>query len=128
MKSGILPLAGVGLGLALMVVSLFWETWSPAKKSWTPEKSDRLSELGSEANKLKFDLIQAKNNPSMQSGQNPAILQAEHDKIMAEYDELHAELVDARDGPAATSKTLRWTGIICAAIGVIFMLANRQDT
>lgn len=126
MKS-ILPISGVLLGIVLAVVGFIWPLLVPAGQGWTPEKSGRLADLGSEANKLQFEIVKAKKSPNMHGGQNPAELQATFDKTMAEYDTLKAELDSARNSPASTGSALKWIGIILAAGGGLFVFANRQQ-
>ena len=110
------------------MASVLWKVWFPPTRIWTEEKSQQLSELGSETNRLKFALIQSRQSPSMHRGRNPAEVQSEYDKVRAKYDQLYQEFSGARDNPKTMAKILRWSGISCFFLGAIFMFVFRQDT
>ena len=121
------PAAALVLGIVLMVASAVWPKLFPSTNSWTTEKSNQLSDLGSQTNMLKFQLVEAQNNPRMHSGRNAAEIKQEYEKVRAEYDQLHAEFEAARDRPANAAKALQWTGIALAAIGGVLVLIFRDD-
>lgn len=118
-----LPLTALLLGIALVVLSLAWAVIFPPTRTWTNEKSRRLAELGSETNRLKFAIVQARHQPSMHSGENPAELQAQYDQVREEYDQLHAEFESARDTPQTVATVLRWSGmaLVAVAAGLVFV-------
>ena len=121
------PVSALMLGVLLLLASFGWSTLFPATRTWTTEKSQRLSELGGEANRLQFAIVNAQQNPSMHFGQNPAELQAAYDEVRDEYDRLHAEFENARQRPETAARLLRWSGIVCvgaAAAGLWVMQQN----
>jgi hypothetical protein len=120
-----LPTAGVALGLALLIANFLWGVMFPANRSWTPEKSQQLSQLGSQANLLKFKLVEAQQRPSMHGGAGAAELKEQYDKVKAEYDVLHAEFQNKLNRPKTAATILRWSGIAFVAAGAIIVFANR---
>ena len=124
MKS-ILSLTAIILGMILMLASATWVLMFPPTRSWTQEKSEQLSELGSETNRLKFAIVEAKNNPSMHSGGNPADLQKQYDEIRKEYDVLHQEFLNAREQPQEIAAILRWSGIGLIVVGAVMTFIAR---
>jgi hypothetical protein len=126
MKS-ILSLTAIILGMLLMLVSATWVLMFPPTRSWTQDKSEQLSELGSETNRLKFAIVEAKNNPSMHSGQNPAELQQQYDEVREEYDVLHQEFLNASQRPQNMSTVLRWSGIALIIVGAVMTFIGRSS-
>jgi hypothetical protein len=126
MKS-ILSLTAIILGMLLMLVSATWVLMFPPTRSWTQDKSEQLSELGSETNRLKFAIVEAKNNPSMHSGQNPAVLQQQYDEVREEYDVLHQEFLNASQRPQNMSTVLRWSGIALIIVGAVMTFIGRSS-
>lgn len=123
----LLPIGAVLLGSLLAALGFSWSLLVPAGQGWTPEKSGQLSELQSEANKLQFEIVKAKKNPSIHGGQNPAELRAAYQETLAKYEILKAELDSARDSPASTGKALKWIGIIMVVGGALFVFATRHE-
>lgn len=124
----VLPIAMVLLGVVLLVASVVWPSLFPATNNWTNEKSERLAELGSQTNLLKFQLVEAQNNPSMHAGRNPAELKQKYEVVRAEYDQLHAEFESARDTPEGMARTLRYSGIALVLLGgVATFVAGSND-
>jgi len=126
MKS--IPIAAIVLGILLLVVSVAWGLLFPPTRSWNDEKSQRLSELGSETNRLKFALVQSQHNPSVHAGQNPAEVKLEYDKVRQEYDLLHQEFLSAQDTPKTVAAVLRWAGIVLVVAGAVLFYANQGGT
>jgi hypothetical protein len=85
-----------------------------------------MAELGSQGNLLKFQIIDATNNPSMHAGKNAAELQAEYDKIDAEYKQLREEFASAAETPKTAATYLRWSGVAFVVAGAIVVFANRD--
>ncbi|HMP05567.1 MAG TPA: hypothetical protein PJ982_04385 [Lacipirellulaceae bacterium] len=125
MKSA-LPAAAVIVGLLLLLVSFSWALLFPPQRSWTEEKSVRMAELGSQGNLLKFELIEAQNNPRMHGGKNAAELQAQYDAVNEEYMKLRAEFDNAAQSPKTAATYLRWSGIAFVVAGAIVVFANRE--
>ncbi|MCA9236116.1 MAG: hypothetical protein KDA44_11635 [Planctomycetales bacterium] len=125
MKSAIAP-AAIALGLLLLIASLLWNFMFPATKSWTEEKSVRLTELGNQATQTNLKLLKAKERPSMHSGESAAELQDQFDKISAEYKALYDEFHNASESPKTISTALKWTGIGLTLLGGIAVLATRD--
>jgi hypothetical protein len=125
MKSA-LPHVAVVLGVVLLVCSAAWSSLFPPTRTWTQEKSERLSKLGSEANRLKFAIVESRANPSMHAGRNPAEVKKEYDQVMEEYDALNEELKAARDAPQAAASVLRWAGILLTVVGAIAVFMRRE--
>ena len=126
MKSAF-PLAAVVLGIFLLLASALWGRLFPPTRSWTEEKSNRLSELGSETNRLKFALVQSRQRVSMHAGQNPAEVKEAYDKVREEYDLLHQDFESARERPKTAAKIFRWSGIGLVLIGGVAHLAGRRE-
>jgi hypothetical protein len=125
MKS-FLPSSAVVVGLVLLIGSFAWGILFPPSRTWTEEKSSRMAELGSQANLLKFSLVEAKNRPSIHSGKNPAEVQAEYDKVTAEYDQLKQEFASATNSPKTTATFLRWSGVAFIIAGAMVIMATRS--
>lgn len=125
MKS-IIPAGAVVVGLLLLVLGFFWPSLFPPSRVWTPEKNERLRDLATEITRLRFAIVQAENNPNMQSGKNPAELKASHMEFKKEFDALQEEFENARDNPTSTGSTVKWLGILLAVGGSLFVFANRQ--
>ena len=123
-----LSIATVLIGVLLLVASASWGALFPPTNSWTSEKSEQLSEMGSELNRLKFAIVQAQNNPSMHSGENPAELKQQYDDLRTQYDELHQEFLNAKESPERTSSLLRWVGIALIGIGAMLALIIRSSS
>lgn len=113
------------MGIVLLIASFAWGMLFSSRASWTPEKSQQMADLGNKANLLKFELINSKSNPSMHAGKNPAELQAEFDKVSAEYDKLFSEFKGVRDSPKQSSRILQWAGIAFVAAGALATFANK---
>ena len=124
MKS--LPVIAVGVGAALLAASLVWGMLFPASRSWTDEKSERMSDLGTQAHKLGGQLEAARGRPTMHGGRNAAEVEAEYKQVTAELAELREEFEGKRDGPQTTASYFRWTGVICVALGAVVMMATRS--
>jgi hypothetical protein len=120
-----LPAVAVVLGIVLLAASVLWAIVLPASRGWTEEKSARMTELGNRASDIKLQLTRAQAKPSMHSGLNPAELQAEYDKISAEYKTLYDEFSGATQTPKTASSILRWSGIAFVVAGAIVVFANR---
>jgi hypothetical protein len=123
----VLPVIAVVLGVILLVIGFLWGNLFPPAAAWSPEKNTQLTNLGTELKGLGFKLAEAQANPNMHSGQNAGELKAKHDEVKKEYDALYTEFESARDAPASTGGALKWVGIILAAIGGLFVFANRQN-
>ena len=126
MKS--VPVAAITLGILLLVASVVWGQLFPPTRTWTDEKSQRLAELGSETNRLKFALVQSRQNPSVHAGQNPAEVKLAYDKAREEYDLLHQQFQAARDTPKTVAAGLRWAGIALVAAGTLLFYVKRSDS
>lgn len=122
----ILPASAVIVGLLLVALGFSWSSLFPASRVWTPEKNERKSELASEITRLRFAIVQAENNPNMQSGPNPAELKSTHLELKKEFDLLQEEFENARDSPGSTGSSVKWLGIILTVGGSLFVFANRQ--
>ena len=120
-----LSLATILIGIFLMVMSVAWSGLFPPSRTWTPEKSKQLAEIGSRTNMLKFAIVEAKHNPSMQRGQNPAEIQRQYDAALAEYDVLHQEFLNATEQPQQISALLRWAGIALIIFSALFTYLAR---
>jgi hypothetical protein len=124
MKS-FLPAAAVSLGVVLLVGSAAWAILFPASRTWTEEKSIRMTELGDKATALQLQIDQAKSRPSMHAGQNPAELKGQYDEVAAEYADLHKDFLNASNSPKTASSFLRWSGIAFVAAGALLVFVNR---
>jgi hypothetical protein len=124
MKSA-LPVAAVTLGVVLLAISFLWAIVFPASASWTPEKSEKLTSLGNRATEIQLQLDKAQTRPSMHSGQNPAELKEELEKVSAEYKVLYAEFSGASKAPESSSRFLRWAGIAFVVAGGLTVFATR---
>ncbi len=122
MKSTI-PFAAIGVGFLLLAVSALWPILFPTTSTWTDEKSRQMSELSGKAHKLYYQVELAKRKPNMTGGKNPAVIQEEYKKVMAELSVLKDEFQAADEGPKTMSSYLKWTGIIVFGIGVIGWMA-----
>lgn len=124
MKSTI-PAIAVVLGVILMLFSAAWSFIFPATRSWTEEKSQRMSDVGYHARLIDLELSKAKQSPSMHRGKSAAELQAEYDKLDAEFKQLRGEFTNASDSPKTASRILRWSGIAFVVAGGAIVFANR---
>lgn len=122
----VLPTAAVVLGAALLLMSFCWALLFPPSQVWTQEKSARMAELGGQGHLLKFQLIEAKANPNMHGKKSAAELQAEFDKIDAEYKLLSDEFQGAKDSPKTAATYLRWSGVAFVIAGAIVVFASRD--
>jgi hypothetical protein len=121
-----LPVVALVLGIALLVLSVAWSTLFPPTRTWTEEKSQRLAELGSETNRLKFAVVEARNRRSMHAGENPAEAQVAYDEARAEYDQLQIEFESARDTPKTAATALRWSGIGLVVLAAGFLVVGKN--
>ena len=126
MKSAF-PLAAVVLGILLLLASALWGHLFPPSRTWTEEKSLRLSELGNEAHGLKFALVEARQRLRMHAGRNPAEIREAYDKVREDYDRLHQEFVGASEHPKTAAKILRWSGVALVLGGGAVYLAGRRE-
>ena len=108
-----------------MLASATWVLIFPPTRTWTSEKSEQLAELGSETNLLQFAIVDAKHNPSMHSGQNPAELQQQYDEALEKYDVLHQEFLSASERPQEIVTMLRWSGIALIVVTAVITLIAR---
>ena len=108
-----------------MLLGASWSSLFPPTNSWTTEKSEQLAELGSKTNMLHFEVIAAKQNRQIHAGKNPAELQQQYDKVLAEYDVLHEEFLHARDSPKSLGSLFHWSGIALIAVGAVLTLIAR---
>lgn len=119
MKS-LVPVILVGLGAVLLLLGFLWTFLFPASRTWTEEKSNRMTELQNEAHKLLYLVDQAKTRPRP-GGPTPLEAQANFDAAKAELDELKAEFEATRDSPKNSGTYLRWAGmalVLCGGFGV----------
>lgn len=123
----VLPVVAVVVGVIILLVGLGWSFLVPPGSGWTPEKNSQLSEVEVNLKGVGFKLAEAKANPQSQRGEGVAVLQAKHDEIKKQYDALLAEFESARDSPATTGSTLKWVGVIIAAVGALFVFASRNE-
>ena len=115
----------VGLGVALLAASLVWAFLFPASRSWTEEKSQRMSDLGSKAHLLGAQLDAAQRRPKMHGGRSAAELEAEYTQVKAELAELRQEFEGKRDAPKSAARFLQWAGIALVAGGAFATFASR---
>lgn len=123
MKS-LAPVILVGLGAALLLLGFLWTLIFPASRTWTEEKSNRMTALQNDAHKLLYLVDQAKTRPRP-GGPTPLEAQANFDKAKAELDELKAEFEATRDSPKTAGTYLRWAGtalVLCG--GFVTMMAS----
>jgi hypothetical protein len=115
------------LGMVCLAVSFFWTVVSPSSTGWTPEKAVRMGELTGEVHAMMFQVQAASTSPKMHSGQNPAELKAQLEEKEKELAQLRDEFEGKRDGPSATARIFRWTGVIAIVIGAIATAATRSS-
>jgi hypothetical protein len=125
MKNVLAPVL-VLIGLALVVLSFFWASLFPPSQSWTPEKNEQFTKLGTELTRLGFAVVQAENNPTMHSGENLGDLKKKHSEVKQEFDLLKSEMESVRDAPANTGSGIKWLGIAVAAVGGVLLFLNQQ--
>lgn len=126
--NSVLSMGSVVLGTLLLLASAAWVHLFPPSRTWTEEKSQQLSNLGGEGNRLGFAIVNAKNNPSMHAGENPAELQQQYDKVREEYDVLHQEFLNASQRPKSMSSVFRWSGIVLIMVGAVMTYVGRRST
>jgi hypothetical protein len=124
MKAGI-TLGAVILGFALLVASSVWGKLFPPTKSWTLEKSARMSEVKARINDVGAMLYKA--SQRMHGGPDAGPLQAEHDALIKEFSQLKTEFESAADRPRTASAFLKWTGISLAVVGLIGWYAVKDS-
>jgi hypothetical protein len=123
MKS-VLPTAAVAVGLLLLLGSAVWATLFPPSRTWTPEKSARLTTVGNECSAIKLQLSNLGNRTSP-TGETPAELKAKFDKLDAEYKQLYQEFTGATESPKTAKRFLWWSGIAFVIAGSVVVFANR---
>ncbi|BBO32779.1 hypothetical protein PLANPX_2391 [Lacipirellula parvula] len=107
-----------------MAASLLWGTIFPAERSWTEEKSQRMTELGTQAHQLGGARDSARRRPNMH-GRSVSEIDSEYQKVTAELEQLRVEFEEQRDAPKRVSGVLRWLGIAIIVIGVVGNYASR---
>ena len=112
-------------GLFVMLASLCWSSLFPAARSWTEEKAQRMTELGTQAHQLGGARDAARRRPSMH-GRSAADIDAEYQQVTAELDELRIEFESKRDAPQRTSSLLRWIGMGLIVSGAIATYSIRS--
>lgn len=125
MKQAI-PLAAIALGVFLIALSLLWTVLFPPSRSWTEEKSLRLTELGNEATAINLRLLEAERSRSMYSGESAAELKEQYDKVSAEYKILYDEFHSASETPKTIADVLKWSGIGVALLGAAGVYMTRE--
>lgn len=115
MKS-LLPVVLVGLGAFLLLLGLLWSFIFPASRTWTEEKSLRMTELQNEAHKLLYLAERAKTQPKP-GGPTPTEARAKFDEAKAELDSLKAEFEATRDSPKTSGTYLRYAGTALVLLG-----------
>lgn len=115
MKS-IVPVGILSVGVLLLVLGLLWTFLFPATRTWTDEKSRRMTELQNNAHKLLYLSEAAKTRPQP-GGPTPTEARAKFEEAQAELDALKAEFESIRDNPANTGTFLRWAGSAMVLIG-----------
>lgn len=123
----VLPPVLVAIGLALVALSFLWTSLFPPGQSWTPEKNQQMTKLGTELTRLGFAVVQAENNPNMHSGENLGDLKKKHAEVKKEFDLLKSELDSAVNAPASTGSGIKWLGIAIAAVGGVLVFINQQQ-
>ncbi len=116
----------IALGSLLLVLSGVWTTISTGKSVWTPEKAARSSEIKSRLYNLAF-VLNSPGGPSMHSGQDLGVMQAEYEQLRKENDQLNADFKSASNGPKTTSTILKWSGISIVAVGIVGWYAVKQS-
>ena len=122
----IVPAAILVIGMLLIGISLVWTLIFPPGQGWTTDKAKRMTELGNQATTIRLQLNQAEAKPSMHAGQNPAELKAKFEEINAEYKTLYDDFTTATQGPKSSTQYLRWTGVACALLGGVAVMATRD--
>jgi hypothetical protein len=125
MKSAI-PFGLIGVGFLLLVLSSFWVTWFPGTSTWTMEKNDRWGDVKDRMHNLGFTLTDINARSNMHSGPDRGTAKQEYDALKKEYDELSAEFQSSYDGPRTVAKTLKWSGIGLAVLGLVGYYAVKQ--
>jgi hypothetical protein len=119
-----LAAAAVALGLALLLASAVWAVLFPPTRSWTPEKSARLTTVGNECSAIKLKLSNLGNKPGA-PGESQADLKAKFDKLDAEYKQLYQEFNGATESPKTAKRFLWWSGIAFVVAGGVVVFASR---
>jgi hypothetical protein len=125
MKSGIV-FALIGFGFLLLVLGGFWTTLFPGTSTWTPEKSQRQTEIHRRLHNLAF-VVGSSQPPSMHRGPEAGKAKQEYDELKKEADELAAEFSSAHDRPQTVAKILKYSGISLAVLGIIGWYAVNQS-
>jgi hypothetical protein len=122
MKS--ISLIAVVIGIVMLVGSVTWAILFPPSRSWTPDKNQRMSELSMKAHSLGGELDAAQRRPSMHA-RSVADIEAEYNQVKQELAELREDFESKRDRPKTMATILRWTGVVCVAVGAFISYANR---
>lgn len=117
---------GVGLGVALLGLSVFWTLIFPASSAWTDEKLAQKDEIGVQVRNLAAELYAAQTNSGQYRGRSAQQIEAEYKKAKDSLAVLQDEFMGIRDSPQSTASIFRWTGVVCVAIGAFAMMASRN--
>lgn len=116
----------VGLGMALMLISLVWGTLFPPERSWGDDKTQRMNELSMQAHQLGGELDSARRHPSMHSKRPADVIEVEYKKTVAELEQLRVEFNEKKDAPNRAASFLRWSGIAFIVAGGLVTFAQRS--
>jgi hypothetical protein len=125
MKSGIV-FALIGVGFLLLIVSGFWTTLFPGTSTWTPEKSQRQTEIHRRLHNLAF-VVGSSQPPAMHRGTETGTAKKEYDELKKEADALAEEFNTAHNRPQTVKQALKWSGIALAVLGIIGWYAVNQS-
>jgi len=117
----------IGLGLFLLLVSGVWVALFPGTSSWTPEKEQRLTDVGNKMHLLRFKVGSAEANPSMHGGPDLPKAKAELAALVEENRVLMDEFKGIQASPHTVSKVMKWSGISLTLVGIIGWYAVNQS-
>jgi hypothetical protein len=117
----------IGVGLLLLFASGVWVAIFPGTSKWSPEKDQRLSEVGTRLHVLRFKIGTAEANPSMHGGPDLIQAKAELASLTEENKSLTDEFRGIQAKPHTVSKFMKWSGISMALVGIIGWYAISQS-
>ena len=117
-------IVSAGLGILLVVVSLFWTSFADGRSVWSVEKAERKQQLYREIKKLTYHVRRLHRGPETDEA---TLVESRQrlDALQKEAQELGQDLQDARESPNHFASGLKWMGGLFVLIGITGILGTR---
>ena len=115
----------LGVGVALLGISVIWSQLFSGASGWTDEKQIHKDEVGMQVREIAGELTAAQTTKTFKRGRTLPQIEAEYKKAKATLDALQDDFTDKTQHPRGATYS-RWAGILFIAVGAVAMMASRN--